>query len=109
MILHDRVTRLRGTPTSGGVYGGQDTDWSNPGTAVYPAEVQPISQTEDVAGQQRTQTRWRVFLPPSADVLATDRIVWDGVTYEVEGEVERWKRRGVLHHLEAVLVKVTQG
>lgn len=108
MILRDSVTRLRAPLTSGG-YGNQKRDWAAATSTSYPAAVQPVSSAEEVVDQVRTATRWRLFLPRSADLLASDRIEWDGGTYEVEGDVERWKRFGRLHHLEAVLFRVTQG
>ncbi|GAA2516693.1 phage head completion protein [Winogradskya humida] len=108
MILRDRVTRLR-APLVGDGYGNQERDWDQAVAVEYPAGVGPASSTEDVHDQQRTTTRWRVFLPPTADLEATDRVTWDGTTFEVDGDVERWKRRGRLHHVEAVLLKVTQG
>lgn len=108
MILRDRVTRLRAVLTSDD-YGNQARDWATASAVDYPAEVGPTSTTEDVDDQQRTTTRWRAILPPLADVEATDRIRWDGQDFEVDGEVECWKRRGRPHHVEAVLLKVTQG
>lgn len=108
MILRDRVTRLRAELVEGD-YGNETRDWANATSVDYPAEVQPVSSTEDVVNQQRTETRWRVFLPASADLEATDRITWDGDTFEVDGEVERHKARGRLHHVEAVLLRVEQG
>ncbi|GAB7039706.1 MULTISPECIES: phage head completion protein [Catenuloplanes] len=108
MQLRDRITRLRAPLIADG-YGNQGPDWPAAVTAVLRASVQPASSTEDVVDEQRTVTRWRVWLPRTADLLATDRIEWDGQTYEVEGDVEHWKDRGQLHHLEAVMIKVTQG
>jgi hypothetical protein len=104
MNLHDTVTRQRGTASEGS-HGEPVTDWTAPATAVYPAEVQPVSTAEALAAQQRTETRWKAFLPYYADVEPTDRIVWDGDTYEVDGEPERWKRRAVGHHLELFLIR----
>lgn len=110
MLLSDTVTRRR-APLVAGPYGNSQRDWPNATSVTYPAEVQPVSSTEDVVNQQRTVTRWRMFLGPAADLEATDRIEWDdgtGVgTYEVDGQVEGWKRRGQPHHLEAVLMRVT--
>lgn len=109
MRLRDQITRVRAALVEG-PYGNQERDWDNaPPGVVYPAEVQPVSSTEDVVNQQQTVTRWRLFLGPSAGLVATDRVLWDGGTYEVDGDVERWKRRGVLHHLQAVLMRVEQG
>lgn len=108
MRLPDRVSVLRGAVVTGS-YGGADIDWSAPAVTVYPAVVQPVSSTEEVAAQQRTVTRWRLFLPPSADLRATDRVSWDGAQYEVDGDVQAWKRGGVPHHVEALLTRVSGG
>ena len=108
MKLSDTVQRLRATATGDG-YGNDQLDWSVPDTQTLPAEVQPLSAAENVVDQQRTTTRWRMWLGPHVDVLATDRFVWDGDTFEVEGDVERWKIRGRLHHLKVILIKVEQG
>lgn len=108
VILRDRVTRLR-APLVRDAYGNETRDWDGAAELGLPAAVGPMSTAEDVDDQQRTTTRWRIILPPSVDVEATDRIRWDGFTFEVDGEVERWKRRGRPHHVEAVLLKVIQG
>lgn len=108
MILRDQVVQLR-APLVGGPYGGQDRDWGNATPTPRQADVQPVSSTEDVVNQQRTVTRWRLTLYPDRDVEATDRFEWDGDTYEVDGEVERHKRRGALHHYTAVLMRVEGG
>ncbi|MFF3867355.1 head-tail adaptor protein [Micromonospora sp. NPDC001898] len=109
MRLSDRVTRVRAALVDVG-YGNKARDWDNaPPGEVYRAEVQPLPTSEDIVGEQRVTTRFRVFLPPTADLEATDHVVWDGATYEVDGAVLPWKRRGVLHHLEALLIRVEQG
>jgi Phage head-tail joining protein len=104
MLFRDMVTRQRGTPGTGG-HGEPVIDWTTPATAVYPAEVQPVSTAEALAAQQRTETRWKAFLPFHADVEPTDRILWDSVVYEVDGDVEKWKRRRIGHHLEVFLIR----
>lgn len=109
MRLHDQITRHRNGEVVTDPYGNPVGDWEDPTSVTYPAEVQPLSATEDVVDQQRTDTRWRLWLGPTADLLATDRVEWDGQMYEIEGDVERWKQRGTLHHLKAILVKITQG
>jgi len=108
VILRDRVVRLRAPLISGG-YGNQTRDWANATSTIYPAAVGPLSSAEDVVDQQQTTTRLRLILPAPADVIAADRITWDGQTYNIDGEVVAVKRRGRPHHLEAVIIKVTQG
>jgi head-tail adaptor len=105
MLLRDRITRLR-APLISAEYGNNVYDWANADEDEFAAEVEPMSSSEDVVNQQRTETRWRLVLGRTADLVATDRVVWDSVTFEVDGEVERHKVRGILHHLEAVLLRV---
>ena len=105
MILRDRVTRLRAASVSTG-YGNTKRDWANAAGVNYPASVTPQASDENVVDQQRTVARWRLILPATADVVVTDRIFWDGEVHEIDGEVERHKRRGRIHHLEATLIKV---
>lgn len=106
--LRDSVTIVR-APIIAGPYNSNEFDWSAATRVSVRAEVQPLSSSEDMVGQDRTLTRWRVFLPPTADLVYTDRVEHDGATYEVDGDVERHKLRGILHHLEAVLQKVSGG
>jgi Phage head-tail joining protein len=107
MIYHQEVSILR-APLVAGDYGNQDRDWQNAASTTSPAEIQPIKAGEAVVNEQRTITRWRVFLPASSNLVSTDRVSWAGATYEVDGEVEQWTRRRRLHHLEAVLQRVRQ-
>jgi len=67
------------------------------------ASVQPDSSDEATTGRQTAITSWRLFAGPGTDLLATDRVEWDGLVLEVDGEVARWKHRGRPHHVEAVL------
>lgn len=103
--LHETVTRLR-APLVSGPYGGQTRDWANATSLEMPALVHPLTSTEDVAGEQKTISRWRLLAGPEYDIEPTDRFEWDGDTYEVDGEVGRWKRHAELHHQEAVLMRV---
>lgn len=107
MLFADSVSRLRSTTVEDD-YGNLIRVWSGATPVVYAAEVQPLSATENTVDQDRLETRWRMWLYPTADVVATDRIVWDGDTYEIQGDIERWKIKGRLHHLKAILSKVTQ-
>ena len=47
--------------------------------------------------------------PAAADIRDTDRIEYEGVTYDIDGSVERWPSpTGRLAHIEARLVR-TEG
>lgn len=89
--------------------GNQIRDWTTATTSSSPyAYVQPVSSDENDLNQDRIVSRWRIFLPSAADVLATDRIVFDGETYQIDGEVQTWDT-GRPHHAEAYLKKVAGG
>ncbi|MEU1176553.1 head-tail adaptor protein [Streptomyces sp. NPDC005820] len=63
------------------------------------ASVQPASTTEaDSQERETTDIHITVFLPPTADVDSTDRLVVDGITYEVRSEPRIW-RQGSLAHI----------
>ena len=88
-------------------------DWS-PGAVdrlrVDGLSIQPNAQQE-TADPTRTAvvTGWRVMSEPGtdADVVAGDRIEWDGMTLETQGEVGRWVIDGTVHHVEFSMVRAT--
>jgi hypothetical protein len=112
--FRDTVTRLRAPDTTGPDGATIPGDWTNATEGQllkvdYPAEFQPLSSTEDVVGQQRTESTHRAFLPAGADVKATDRIRFLGVDYWVDGEPEAWRHHGRDHHLEVFCFRVQGG
>ena len=52
---------------------------------------QPVSSTEQQVAADIVEVVARLFMPPTADVKATDRIGFEGRTYAIEG-------RPALHH-----------
>jgi hypothetical protein len=107
-LLTDSVTRRRAPLTSAG-YGNQARDWTTATSQAYPARVSPVSSTEQVVEQPRTLTRWKCTVGPTADLASTDRIEWDGATYEIDGDVERHKSPRGLHHQTVILMRVATG
>lgn len=111
MRFTETITRLRGD-VGAEEYGNTQIDWSDPDEATYPGEIQPESNAQSsvevLTAGQRTTTRWRGFTVAGADIKATDRLVHLGVTYEVDGEVERHRTGGREHHVEFKLLKVTE-
>ena|SRR6266545_4140462 len=111
MLFPDSGTRLRGI-TGTGEYGNTAAiDWTEGtlGKVDYSCNFQPDQTSEDVQAQQRTTTRWHVFLPADADITAKDRFRFLDVDYEVDGDIERWRHRGAEHHVEFRALKVTGG
>lgn len=102
MRYQDPVVILRAPLVEG--YGGQlvrNWDEAVPGVALV--NMQPESTTEVTDSRQLTITRWRCFGPADLDLLATDRVQWTDLTLEVDGELERWGRRGRPQFVKAVL------
>lgn len=86
------VTRIRpGTKTS---RGSTIPDWSEDkvsklvieGCSVQPATTS-LSQDGRVLG---INEQWTAYLPEGSDVKAGDRILFDGETYEINGEPKKW-------------------
>lgn len=106
------VTVLRAPLTTDGK-GNQISDWANATSTTTPAWLQPVESDaasfEKILNQDRIVSRWRLFLPATADVLATDRITYGADTMFVDGEVQTWSNSVAAHHQEAYLRKVTGG
>lgn len=86
------VTRIRpGTKES---RGSTIPDWSEDkvttltikGCSVQPASTS-LSQDGRVLG---ISEGWTAYLPEGSDVQAGDRILFDGDTYEINGEPKKW-------------------
>jgi hypothetical protein len=85
-------------------------DWGAATSVTYNAvSVQPDISNESAGDRPLVVTGWRVFSArgTDVDVLPTDRILYNGVTLEVDGEVGRWEFAGRLHHVEFRLKRVT--
>jgi hypothetical protein len=111
MRFRDTGTRIRGVVVAGDYGAPSRIDWTE-GTLTkvdYPCEFQPDTTSEDVQQQQRTETYWRLFVPADADIVATDRWRFLGVDYDIVGDVEQWRHRGVVHHLEVRVLRVSGG
>lgn len=89
--MAETVTRQRAT-TATDRYGETIVSWSSPTTTTLAVRgVEPVSSTEDNDGRQAVITGHRVYLDRGADVLAGDRLVLRGVTYEVNGAPADWR------------------
>ena len=100
------VTRVRpGTKTE---RGSVVFDWSTAtektitGCSVQPASTS-LSEDGRVLGISDGYT---AYLPPASDVQAGDRIVFEGKTYEIRGEVRPWvSATGLVDHIMLNLVR----
>lgn len=90
------VVRAGSKPADYG--GGTEPDWSNTtSTQVHACSVQPAPSDEFTIDRDTFTTRWVAYLPASTDVQATDRVLWQGDTYEIDGGVLAWDF-GALSH-----------
>lgn len=107
-IGSDTVTRVRAALGAPGRYGAEQRDWSAAATTtISGVSVQPVAATEATVDREYTATHLNLFAPPGTDLLATDRVVWRGVTYEIDGEPATWyDLGGRADHLEAVLKRM---
>lgn len=111
-MFFDEIVRVRaGTKTDRG--GNTVEDWSAASRlTVTDVNVQPNTQNE-TTDPTRTAvvTEWRVQSAPGTapDITAVDRIEWDGMTCEVEGEVAHWSdpTDGTVHHIEFTMKRAT--
>lgn len=106
MQLHDSITRLRAPLVSAG-YGNQSRNWAAAVSAAFLVHWSAKAVSEVVGDEARTVTRGKIFGGPDLDLEASDRVVFDGDTYEVDGDVMRSYRQGQLHHVRAFLRRIT--
>jgi hypothetical protein len=101
----DVVTRLRGQSRDAfGDLTGTDTE-----LGIAGCSVQPASATESTSDGELLVTGLTVFLPAGSDLLATDRMRWQGSVYEVDGQPAAWHDlTGTASHVQAQL-KLVQG
>ncbi len=109
-LYADSVTRVRADYVTD-KYGNPSTtrDWQNATrTTVSGVSVQPDASSEDTGDRGTVVTGWRLFTPKGhdLDVLPTDRVEYEGMTLEVDGEIARYRVGGRVHHIEARLKKV---
>lgn len=101
------ITRVRpGTKT---IRGSEVPDWSPDkvselkitGCSVQPASTS-LSQDGRVLG---IAEGWTAYIPEGSDVLAGDRIKFDGDTYEINGEPKKWTGAFTRSHIQLNLVR----
>lgn len=105
MILGtDTVTRLRGrTRDNFGNLAGTDVP-----APISGCSVQPLGGSEQTATGQSAETNMTLYAPAGTDLLATDRVSYDGRTYAVNGPPKNWPASTGLPHVEAELL-LTEG
>jgi hypothetical protein len=113
-MFNQNAVRVRaGTKVDRG--GNSVPDWSPSAVdrlTVTSLNIQPASQIEDVDEQRNAVvTGYRVQSDEGTapDIKATDRIEWNGASFEVDGEVASWPGlfTDAVHHVEFMMVRAT--
>lgn len=103
-FANDSLTRVRaGLVTDS--YQNQVRDWASATTLDMSGwSVQPVPAPETAEGTARNTVgrRWLALGPAGTDVLATDRMIYAGITCEVDGAPLVYAT-GVLDHVELFL------
>lgn len=91
------------------VDGSSYRDWNNPvHITVVDANIQPFMMAEklnfeETRDREFARTALRFYCPPGTRVEATDRIFYNGETYEVFGHDGVWHRfSGAEHHVQFI-------
>lgn len=88
---------------------GTQPDWDNStSTTVTGCSVQPAPSDEFTVDRDTFITRHVAFLPSGTDIAPTDRVVWNGDTFNIDGGVLLWSF-GPLSHVVVNLHRSSDG
>lgn len=90
----------------GGRDGWGDVQTGDTTTSVAGCFWQPVSTDEQLNAADTVTVVARVFMPPTADVRATDRIGFEGRQYAIHGRPELHHTPAGPHHYEVSLLDV---
>lgn len=102
-FCNQTVTRLR--PATKTVRGSVVPDWEHASSKeINGVSMQPASTSLSTDGRVLgISDRYTLFAPPIADIKAGDRIVFNGKTYEIDGDVRIQPSVLNLDHIEITL------
>lgn len=103
------VTVIRSKSTVTDEYNNTEPDWSDVDESEgLPAQVQPMNSEEAIRDRDTLTVHVHLWVDwHTQTLLYTDRVGWNGDTYEVDGAVEELRLGDVLEHYHAVLKLVT--
>jgi hypothetical protein len=107
----DDVTVVRASLVDTDRYGAQQRDWPAAAqTVVTGVSVQYLSPSleTDEARREYASSHLALFAPAGTDLLSTDRVLWRGELFDVDGEPFTWiDDDGEPDHLFAALKRRT--
>ena len=101
------ITRIRpGTKT---VRGSEVPDWNDEKVSkleIGGCSVQPAATSTSLDGRVLgVSEQMTAYLPETADVMAGDRIEFDGEVYEINGAPKRWEAAANLSNIQLTLTR----
>lgn len=84
-------------------YGNTNLDWTNPTSVTVNGwlDTNQRKMREEIANRDEIESDGNAFLPAGTDVLGTDRLIINGITYQIYGVPAPVYRPGWgLHHVE---------
>jgi hypothetical protein len=108
-LLSQEITVLT-APLAVDDYGNRVPDWAAATERTVAAYVRPAPASENVADRSAVEAQWQVHTN-DLNVGALDRVVFDGETYEIDGQPLIWKvdPEGATGHAKFLLRKVAGG
>jgi len=111
----DTFTIVRAPLVTDPVDGSQYRDWDHPTqTVVTQANIQPFPMAEklnfeDNRDREYSRTAVRVYAPPGTRVEPTDRILFDGKTYDIFGQDGPWRRFSGQERVVQFIARIREG
>lgn len=99
VILRARVSANR--------YGDDIVDWANTDETSTLGWLTQLSGREVLGTRDAQVSDWKLYLAADVDIDAGDRVLADGVTYEVDGPPHHAHTPRGPHHIEVALHAVT--
>jgi head-tail adaptor len=102
LLIHD-VTLQTPTRTENRYGDAAKTSWT---VETVKAWISQSSRTEDSEGREAAVSSWVLYVDADTTVSTDMRVVWRGLTFEVDGPpLPAWTPRGE-HHQEVTLRRV---
>lgn len=100
----DTIVRVRAVTVEDD-HGDLSRDWATSDrVTISGCLVQPGASQEILDNRESVSIAWTVYAPYGSDVVSTDRVEFEGVTYPVSGEPLRWRSpSGQLSHVVIAL------
>lgn len=93
------VSIVRATSYTTNRYGDRVPDWATAEQSEVSGWLTATSTTETSDSREAITTEWELSLPAETDIVASDRVIADGVTYRIVGSILIARTPSGDHHL----------